>query len=59
MMATEHRKNLRPADGYFVRRPRATDAVGHALRNAFGDADDLPEDFAQSLAALDQATRCH
>lgn len=58
-MATEPRNNLRHGDGYFVRRPRPTDAVGYALRSAYGEAEGLPDEFARALAALDQAKPRH
>lgn len=36
-----------------VRRPRATDAIGAALRGAFGDGTALPADLAQLLRRID------
>lgn len=36
-----------------VRRPRATDVIGHALRGAFDEANGMPEDMARMLRELD------
>jgi hypothetical protein len=36
-----------------VRRPQATDVVGHALRNAFSEAPGVPDDMATILRQLD------
>jgi hypothetical protein len=40
---------------YIVRRPRATDALGHALRGVFGDTQ-LPDDLRVLLHRLDRVT---
>ena len=37
-----------------VHRPRVTDTVGHALRNAFSEQSGLPDDMAQLLSRLDR-----
>jgi len=36
-----------------VRRPRATDVIGQALRGAFDDAPSLPDDMMMMLRRLD------
>ncbi len=36
-----------------VRRPRATDVIGHALRGAFDDVHAIPDDMAIMLRRLD------
>ncbi|MES2420730.1 MAG: hypothetical protein V4595_05440 [Pseudomonadota bacterium] len=36
-----------------VRRPRVTDTIGHALRNAFSEQNGLPDDMARLLGRLD------
>ncbi len=38
-----------------VRRPRVTDVIGHALRDAFDDRVGLPDDMAKLLRELDAA----
>ena len=40
---------------YIVRRPRSTDALGHALRGVFGDTP-LPDEFMVLLHRLDRVT---
>ncbi|WP_162233425.1 hypothetical protein [Sphingomonas sp. Leaf38] len=48
----------RETDGQqVVRRPRVTDAVGHALRNAFSEQNSVPDDMAQLLSRLDGTGR--
>lgn len=52
--------NPHPADkgrrnDYVVRRPRATDALGHALRGVF-DSAPLPDDLSMLLKRLDRVT---
>ncbi len=52
--------NPKPADtarthGYVVRRPLATDALGHALRGVF-DSTQMPEEIAVLLKRLDRVT---
>lgn len=37
-----------------VRRPRSTDAIGHALRGAFGEGCGLPDEMVVMLRRLDQ-----
>lgn len=37
-----------------VRRPRATDVIGQALRGTFSEARGLPEDMARMLRQLDR-----
>jgi hypothetical protein len=39
-----------------VRRPRAGDALGHALRQSFDGAANLPDDFSRYLHQLDRIT---
>ena len=41
-------------DGVVVRRPRESDAVGSALRNAFAPDQGMPRDFMHSLDAIDR-----
>ncbi len=41
--------------GFAVRRPRESDAIGHALRNAFAFDQAVPRELIQSLATLDCA----
>ncbi len=36
-----------------VRRPRATDVIGHALRGAFDDTHSIPDDMMMMLRRLD------
>jgi hypothetical protein len=36
-----------------VRRPRATDVIGHALRGAFDESHGMPDDMARMLRELD------
>ncbi|WP_185207683.1 hypothetical protein [Sphingomonas sp. NBWT7] len=55
-MSSDHGPQNAPAAGYFVRRPRATDALGEALRRAYGDARRSPPELERYLAALDRAT---
>jgi hypothetical protein len=38
----------------FVRRPRATDPIGAALRDAFGRPSPVPADLQRLLALLDR-----
>ena len=45
------------ADGVIVRRPRATDAIGSALRNAFISETCLPMEWVRSLNAIDATRR--
>lgn len=59
MMTIEHRENQRGEGGYFVRRPRVTDALGTSLRVAFGGVDPLPEGIARALARLDKVKPRH
>ncbi len=40
---------------YVVRSPRATDAIGHALRGVFGHAP-LPDDLSMLLRRIDRLT---
>lgn len=42
------------ARGVVVRRPRARDAIGLALRQSFDDAANLPDEFAGYLHQLDR-----
>ena len=58
MMGQNHHRTARD-DGYVVRRPRATDALGDSLRHAFGDPMRLPEDIARVLAKLERAAPSH
>ena len=44
------------ADGYAVRGPRSTDAIGAALRGAF-DVKSLPEDMQAALRKLSRLPR--
>jgi len=46
-----------PARGTTVGRPRPADAVGNALRFAFGDEPSLPADMCRLLAAIDRQAR--
>lgn len=59
MMGIEQRDDQRGGGGYYVRRPRSTDALGTSLRHAFGEASRLPDEMSKSLAALDRATARH
>lgn len=48
------------AQGFVVRPPRVTDAIGDALRQAFapcGSYDGLPPTLSHTLAKLDQVDR--
>jgi hypothetical protein len=40
--------------GTVLRRPRITDAIGAALRRAYGDYARLPTEWQRSLDALDR-----
>ena len=59
MMGHEQRPEDRNGGGYFVRRPRSTDAIGTSLRTAYTDVWNLPEDMAGTLHALDRLTSRH
>lgn len=41
---------------YVIRRPRSTDALGHALRGVYGGLD-LPDDMAGLLRRIDDEGR--
>ncbi len=43
--------------GYVVPSPRATDAIGAALRDAYGSRGGLPEEMIAALRALDRHGR--
>jgi hypothetical protein len=59
MTSIEHRENRHGEGGYFVRRPRVTDALGTSLRVAYGATDPLPEGIARALAKLDRLKSHH
>jgi hypothetical protein len=40
--------------GYVVRRPRATDALGKALRSTYAQATSLPDDMHRMVERLDR-----
>jgi hypothetical protein len=40
-----------------VRMPRATDAVGSALRNVYGEGGGIPHDLAMLLRDIDRASQ--
>lgn len=42
------------AGGFVVEAPRACDAIGNALRNAFKGNRTLPDEFASALLKLDR-----
>ncbi|WP_174291792.1 hypothetical protein [Sphingomonas bacterium] len=46
-----------PMTGYVVPSPRATDAIGAALRDAYGSRGGLPEEMIAALRALDRHGR--
>lgn len=43
-----------PEGPQVVRRPRATDVIGQALRGAFDTRNALPDDMARMVRQLDQ-----
>ncbi|MBM6575567.1 hypothetical protein KCP91_04235 [Microvirga sp. SRT01] len=43
-------------DGQIVRAPRATDAIGMAMRDAYGNLGSLPDDMRRLLQRLDQSS---
>jgi hypothetical protein len=45
--------------GVVVRRPRARDAIGNALRQSFDGAAHLPDEFSRYLLQLDGVTSQH
>ena len=45
------------AQAFRVRRPRASDAVGGALRAVFGEVPALPEEMLAALRRIDIAAR--
>ncbi|MCU6455776.1 hypothetical protein LPN01_16980 [Sphingomonas sp. A2-49] len=53
MTADTHPATTTRPGGYVVRGPRATDTLGHALRNAFG-CTHMPEDIAVLVRRLDR-----
>ena len=57
MMEHEHHPGERGGGGYFVPRPRITDAVGESLQCAYSERRALPAEFAKMLARLDELTR--
>ena len=57
MMGHEHHTGERGGGGgYFVPRPRVTDAVGESLRYAYAETRRVPEEIARILAQLDRPT---
>jgi hypothetical protein len=57
MTAHEHHQHDGGAEGYFVRYPRDTDAIGESLRYAFNDARSTPDDLKSLVAALYRVPR--
>lgn len=53
MDADTHDTGTAKRGDYVVRRPKATDALGHALRGVFGDTP-LPDDFVVLLRRLER-----
>ena len=45
--------------GVVVRRPRARDAIGNALRQSFDGIENVPDDFAPYLRLLDGVPSRH
>lgn len=56
MMGHEHHTGERGGGGYFVPRPRVTDAIGESLRYAYTERRGLPDELAKILARLDRMT---
>jgi hypothetical protein len=54
MMVHEHHSRQRGDGGYFVPRPRVTDAIGESLRFAYVERRGLPDELARALARLDR-----
>lgn len=52
MMGHEHHHPKRDGGGYYVPRPRATDAIGKSLREAFGEGPTLPLEMRRLLSRL-------
>jgi hypothetical protein len=52
MTIHEHHHREGGSDGYYVRYPRATDAIGESLRFAFADARSTPDDLKTLVEAL-------
>ncbi len=51
-------RKTKVSHGYVVRRPRAVDGVGSALRAAFGpEGANLPADMRALLCSLENGTR--
>jgi hypothetical protein len=54
MMGHEHHLQDRRDEGYFVRGPRITDAIGESLRHAYVEVRSMPQDLDHVLAALNR-----
>ncbi|MCD2315611.1 hypothetical protein LQ954_05550 [Sphingomonas sp. IC-11] len=59
MMGHEHHTGERGGGGYYVPRPRVTDAVGESLRYAYAETRRVPDELARILAQLDRLTTQH
>jgi hypothetical protein len=59
MMGHEHHTGDRGGGGYFVPRPRVTDAIGESLRCAYTERRRLPEELARVLDQLDRVSIQH
>ncbi|OWK33497.1 hypothetical protein [Sphingomonas dokdonensis] len=52
MMGHEHHHPKRTTGGYYVPRPRATDAIGKTLREAFREGETVPGEMHRLLSRL-------